>query len=40
MRRRRGHLFWASLSGHLVDPDTPLDGAIWIIDDIDEQQAP
>ena len=33
MRRRSGHLFWASLSGHLINPEAPLDGAIWIIDD-------
>lgn len=38
MRRRNGHLFWASLSGHLINPEAPLEGAIWIIDDIDEQR--
>ena len=38
MRRRSGHLFWASLSGHLIDPEAPREGAIWIIDDIDEQR--
>lgn len=37
MRRRSGHLFWASLSGHLINPESPHEGAIWIIDDIDEQ---
>lgn len=38
MRRRSGHLFWASLSGHLLNPEAPHEGAIWIIDDIDEQR--
>lgn len=38
MRRRSGNLFWASLSGHLINPDVPDDGAIWIIDDIDDQR--
>lgn len=38
MRRRSGHLFWASLSGHLINPEAPHEGAIWIIDDIDEQR--
>ncbi|HEY4665294.1 MAG TPA: diguanylate cyclase, partial [Comamonas sp.] len=38
MRRRSGHLFWASLTGHLINPAAPHEGAIWIIDDIDEQR--
>ena len=38
MRRRSGHLFWASLTGHLINPQAPQEGAIWIIDDIDEQR--
>lgn len=38
MRRRSGHLFWASLSGHLINPEAPQEGAIWIIDDIDDQR--
>lgn len=38
MRRRSGHLFWASLSGHLIDPHAPSEGSIWIIDDINEQR--
>ena len=38
MRRRSGHLFWASLSGHLINPEAPHEGSIWIIDDIDDQR--
>ena len=37
LRRSNGDLFWASLSGHLIDAGHPQYGSIWIIDDIDEQ---
>ena len=37
LRRRSGHLFWASLTGHLINPTAPQEGSIWIIDDIDEE---
>ena len=38
MRRHNGQIFWACLSGHLICTETPQDGAIWIIDDIDEHR--
>ncbi|MBQ0132841.1 MAG: EAL domain-containing protein [Comamonas sp.] len=38
LRRRSGHLFWASLTGHLINPQDPSEGSIWIIDDINEQR--
>ena len=36
MKRRNGELFWASLTGKLIDPDNPDEGAIWIVEDIHE----
>lgn len=38
LRRKGGHLFWAKLTGHLINPATPQEGSVWIIDDIDEEQ--
>ena len=38
LRRRSGHVFWASLSGHLINPQNPGEGSIWIVDDINEQR--
>lgn len=38
LRRHNGHLFWASLTGHLINAKSPHEGAIWIVDDIDEQR--
>ncbi len=38
LRRRNGDLFWGSLSGHLINPSAPHEGAVWIVDDIDEQR--
>ena len=36
MKRRNGEFFWASVTGKLIDPDNPDEGAIWIIEDIQE----
>ena len=36
MKRRNGELFWASLTGKLIDPANPDEGAIWIVEDIHE----
>lgn len=36
MKRRSGKLFWASVTGKLIDPDNPDEGAIWIVEDIHE----
>ncbi len=38
MKRVSGGLFWASLTGCLIDPADPAAGSIWIVDDIDEQK--
>ena len=38
MRRRCGTLFWARLTGSLLNPEDTTEGSIWIIDDIDEQR--
>ncbi|TNY10749.1 PAS domain-containing protein, partial [Escherichia coli] len=38
MRRQNGELFWAHLTGRLIDPDNPADGSIWIVDDIHERK--
>ncbi|HEY9108707.1 MAG TPA: EAL domain-containing protein [Roseateles sp.] len=38
MRRRNGELFWAHLTGRLIDPDNAADGSIWIVDDIHERR--
>ncbi|PZP33373.1 MAG: GGDEF domain-containing protein [Roseateles depolymerans] len=39
MRRRNGELFWAHLTGRLIDPEAPGQGSIWIVDDIDDRKA-
>lgn len=38
MRRANGQLFWAHLTGRLINPLDPCEGSIWIIDDIEEQK--
>ncbi len=38
MMRTSGALFWASLTGRLLNPADPAEGSIWIVDDIDEQK--
>ncbi|MFN3377160.1 MAG: putative bifunctional diguanylate cyclase/phosphodiesterase [Burkholderiaceae bacterium] len=38
MRHAQGHLFWASLTGRLLNPDDTSEGSIWILDDIDAQR--
>jgi diguanylate cyclase (GGDEF)-like protein/PAS domain S-box-containing protein len=38
MKRCSGELFWASLTGRLINPDDPVEGSIWIVDDINEQK--
>jgi diguanylate cyclase (GGDEF)-like protein/PAS domain S-box-containing protein len=38
MRRRDGQLFWAHLTGKLVNPLDTHEGSIWIVDDISEQK--
>ncbi len=35
MRRNDGQLFWAHLTGRLIDADDSNEGSIWIVDDID-----
>lgn len=39
MRRLDGSLFWAHLTGKLVNPEDTSEGSIWIVDDITEQKA-
>ncbi|HEY6865053.1 MAG TPA: PAS domain S-box protein, partial [Burkholderiales bacterium] len=40
LRRRDGSTFWCKLVGRAIDPARPLEGAIWIYDDVDaEHQA-
>ncbi|OGB35038.1 MAG: diguanylate cyclase [Burkholderiales bacterium RIFCSPLOWO2_12_FULL_61_40] len=39
MKRSSGQLFWAHLTGKLVNPANTDEGSIWIIDDIDEQKS-
>ena len=39
MRRRTGELFWAHLTGKLVNPEVVDEGSIWIVDDISEQKS-
>jgi diguanylate cyclase (GGDEF)-like protein/PAS domain S-box-containing protein len=39
LKRQGGALFWAHLTGKLVDPTATEEGSIWIVDDIDEQRA-
>lgn len=38
MRRCDGSLFWARLTGTLLNPQDTAEGSIWIIDDIDGQK--
>ena len=38
MRRRNGELFWAHLTGKLVNPQAVEEGSIWIVDDINGQK--
>ena len=38
LQRRDGSLFWASLTGRLINPQDTAEGSIWILDDIDEQK--
>ncbi len=38
MRRHGGDLFWATITGKLVNPSDPDEGSIWIIDDVDAQK--
>ncbi|MHB8948749.1 MAG: sensor domain-containing protein [Rhodoferax sp.] len=38
MKRHQGALFWAHLTGKLVNPADPGEGSIWIVDDIDEKK--
>ncbi len=38
MRRQNGELFWAHLTGRLINADHPADGSIWIVDDIHERK--
>jgi len=39
MKRRDGTLFWAHLTGKLVNQANTGEGSIWIVDDISEQKA-
>jgi diguanylate cyclase (GGDEF)-like protein/PAS domain S-box-containing protein len=39
MRRRDGEVFWAHLTGTLVDPGDTQRGSVWIVEDIDAQRA-
>ena len=38
MRRRTGERFWARLTGSLINPACPGEGAIWVIDNLDAQK--
>jgi diguanylate cyclase (GGDEF)-like protein/PAS domain S-box-containing protein len=38
MRRQNGALFWAHLTGRLINPEDPADGSIWIVDDVTERR--
>ena len=38
LQRRDGTLFWASLTGRLINPQDPTEGSIWIVDDINEHK--
>ena len=40
MRRADGSLFWAHLTGKLVNPEDTAEGSIWVVDDITEQKQP
>ena len=35
MRKSDGRLFWASLTGRLINPAEPSEGSIWTLDDVD-----
>lgn len=37
--RKNGEVFWARLSGRLLDAHNPEGGAIWVVDDIDGQRS-
>nr|MDA8166013.1 ATP-binding protein [Desulfobacteraceae bacterium] len=38
MKRKDGTCFWCSLSGKAVDPSSPDDGSIWILQDISKRK--
>ena len=38
MRRQNGELFWAHLTGRLINAEHPADGSIWIVDDVSERK--
>ncbi|MCE4555736.1 putative bifunctional diguanylate cyclase/phosphodiesterase [Roseateles cellulosilyticus] len=38
MRRRDGQMFWAHLTGRLINPEDPADGSIWIVEDVHERK--
>ncbi len=38
MRRRNGELFWAHLTGRLINAEDPSEGSIWIVDDIHQRR--
>ncbi len=38
MKRRSGALFWCRLRGVAIEPNSPADGSIWIVLDIDHQK--
>ena len=38
MKRCNGELFWASLTGRLINAEDPAEGSIWIVEDINEQR--
>ena len=38
-KRRDGRVFWAHLTGTLIDPADTARGSVWIIDDIDAQKS-
>jgi PAS domain S-box-containing protein len=38
MRRKDGSLFWCSLTGKLIDLNSPEQGAVWLIKDISRQK--
>jgi diguanylate cyclase (GGDEF)-like protein/PAS domain S-box-containing protein len=38
MRRQDDSLFWAHLTGRLINADDPADGSIWIVDDVSDRK--
>jgi PAS domain S-box-containing protein len=38
LRRKDGSLFWCSLTGKIIDPEMPDQGAVWLIKDISRQK--